>query len=297
MDQSSREDIYAQIYHHERIFPSPLERGSVFLEVMSGCRYGRCNFCDFRRDKLEIYDVNDLERQLGLLKLLADDRSRMHFLGCDPFFLDTRQLLLICELVGCYLPHIREFNMYARADDINAKSAGELAQLRQAGISELHVGLESGSDAVLAFHNKGETVAEIETALQKLERADIRYHLTMIPGLGGRKYSAEHAAKTAALLSRLHPATVWCYALLLWEDTPLYEMVQRGLFQPLTPRETLKEERLMLAQTELERECLFVDSTALQQYTLRTVLPAGKERLLRAMDDLIAAAESPPPEA
>ena len=290
----AKEEIYARVYHHERIFPSPYEHGSVFLELTSGCSYGKCSFCDFRRDKFEIYGIDDIERQLSLLKRVEDDRSRMHFLGCNPFFLDTGRLLAICELVRSYLPKIREFNMYARADDINGKTDEDLLLLRQAGITELHVGLETGSDAVLAFHNKGETAEEIRTALQRLERADIKYHLTMIPGLGGKKYSKEHAEKTAEMLSVLQPATVWCFSLLLWEDTPLYEMVRNGEFSPLTPLETLKEERLMLEKTEMTGECLFIDSTVLKKYTLRTVLPYGKANILKAMDELIAAEETAP---
>jgi radical SAM superfamily enzyme YgiQ (UPF0313 family) len=284
----TREEIYSQIYHHEQIFPPPLEQGSVFLEVMSGCRYGKCNFCDFRRDKLEVYELEDLERQLQLLKLLVDGRSRMHFLGCNPFFLDTETLLYICALAARYLPGIRAFNMYSRADDINAKTDRDLFLLRQAGITELHVGLESGSDAVLAFHNKGETADEIETALKRLEQADIRYHLTMIPGLGGKTFSKEHEEKTAALLSRLHPDTIWCFALILWENVPLHARIENGEFEPLTPLEILEEERRMMEKTEMERACRFIDSTVLKKYTLQTILPEGKAKLLAAMDQLIA---------
>ena len=285
--QFSREDFYAQIYHHEEIYPPPIEHESIFLEVMGGCRYGKCLFCDFRRDKLEIYGLPDIERQLGLLKAIEDDRHRMHFLGCNPFFLSTEILDFFCEMVKMYLPKVTEINMYARADDINAKSDEELRILRAAGITDLHVGLESGSDTILAFHNKGETAEEIETALLRLEAADIKYHVTMIPGLGGRAWSREHAVKTAEMLSRLNPSTVWCLSLKLWEKTPLYEMVQRGEFDPLTPLEILKEEREMVSRMEMLSHCHYIDSTVLQKYTLSVILPEGKSTLLRAMDRLI----------
>ena len=285
-----REDIYARIYHHEEIYPPPIEgeRGSILLDVTSGCRYGKCLFCDFRRDTFEVYGLEDIQRQLALLRQVAGDGDRMHFLGCNPFFLDTKVLLAIRGLVGEYLPQVASVNMYARAEDIQAKTDDELRRLREADITELHVGLEGGSDAVLSFHNKGETAHEIETALLRLEKANILYHVTMIPGLGGRYLSWEHAVKTAAILSRLHPETIWCLSLKLWERTPLYRLAQRGDFDPLTPMETLLEEREMVSRMNMSCSCRFIDSTVLQKYTISANLPKGKTDLLRAIDQLIA---------
>lgn len=288
------EDIYAQIYHHEEIYPPPIESESVYLDVTGGCRYGKCLFCDFRRDAFEVYTLEDIEHQLQLLRLVSAGKNRMHFLGCNPFFLDMEILAFLCEMAKAYLPDITEINMYARADDINAKTDEELVQLKAAGITDLHVGLESGSDTVLAFHNKGETVADIETALHRLEQADILYHVTMIPGLGGRYLSWEHAVKTAAMLSRLNPSTIWCLSLKLWEKTPLYKMVQQGEFEPLTPLEVLKEERDMISRMDLRAPCRFIDSTVLQKYTLAVMLPEGKQSLLTSIDSLVAMEESSP---
>ena len=129
---------------------------------------------------------------------------------------------------------------------------------------------------------------EIETALLRLEKAGILYHVTMIPGLGGRYLSWEHAVKTAALLSRLHPETIWCLSLKLWERTPLYRLAQRGEFDPLTPIETLLEEREMVSRMNMTHTCRFIDSTVLQKYTISANLPKGKTDLLRAIDHLIA---------
>lgn len=106
-------------------------RGAGLIWELMG-RYGKCLFCDFRRDKTEIYGLPDIERQLGLLRVIEDERNRMHFLGCNPFFLSAEILGFFCELVKHYLPKITEISMYARADDINAKSDEELRMLRAA---------------------------------------------------------------------------------------------------------------------------------------------------------------------
>lgn len=177
--------------------------------------------------------------------------------------------------------------MYARADDILRKSDQELMALVQAGLTELHIGLESGSNAVLMLHEKGETIEDIEEAMNALDRTGIRYHLTMIPGLGGRDLSREHAVKTAAVISRHRPMSVWCIALKVWPDTPLSRMVEDGTFYPLSFEEILREEREMVSRIDLTWPTLYVDSTVLGQYSIIGMLPEQKQVILQQMDHLL----------
>lgn len=177
--------------------------------------------------------------------------------------------------------------MYARADDILRKSDDELKALAHAGLTDLHIGLESGSDAVLALHEKGETIADIEHAMDALDRSGIRYHLTAIPGLGGRELSREHAIKTAAVISRHRPMSVWCIALKVWPETPLARMVEEGEFVPLTFEEILAEEREMVSRIDVQVPMLYVDSTVLNKYTILGMLPEQKDIMLQQMDILL----------
>ena len=177
--------------------------------------------------------------------------------------------------------------MYARADDILKKNSDELMSLAQAGLTDLHIGLESGSNAVLSLHEKGETIEDIEEAMDALDRCGIRYHLTAIPGLGGRQFSREHAIKTAAVVSRHCPMSIWCIALKVWPDTPLSRMIENGEFEPLTFEEILREEREMVENIHVKLPVLYVDSTVLNKYTIIGMLPEQKDSMLRQMDILL----------
>ena len=156
-----------------------------------------------------------------------------------------------------------------------------------AGLTDLHIGLESGSNAVLSLHEKGVTIEEIEEALYALERCGIRYHLTAIPGLGGKELSKEHAIKTAAVLSRHKAMSVWCIALKVWPDTPLSRMVEEGSFIPLTFEEILAEEREMMEGIHVVLPTLYVDSTVLNKYTILGMLPEQKQSMLQQIDLLL----------
>ena len=284
----TREEIFAQLYSTAEVYPPPLEQHSALLEVSIGCSYRKCKFCDFPRDGFSIFSMAEIARKIELLRLVIDGNPKLHMLGCNPFCLHTRQLLSILEMVHDRLPCIQEVSMYARADDVLRKSDRELTALANAGLTTLHIGLESGSNAVLLLHEKGETIEEIEQALYALERCGIRYHLTAIPGLGGRELSREHALRTAAVISRHIPMSVWCIALKIWDNTPLSQMVQEGIFQPLTYEEILREEREMVANIRTRLPFLYVDSTVLGQYTIAAMLPDQKNAVLQQMDQLLS---------
>ena len=284
----TREEIFAELYSGDTVYPPPLESKSALLEITTGCSYRRCKFCDFPKDTFSIFSMEDIARKIELLRLVIDGNPRLHLLGCNPFCLHARQLLSILAMVYDRLPCVQEVSMYARADDILRKTGDELMALAHAGLTDLHMGLESGSNAVLTLHEKGETIEDIEEAMNALDRCGIRYHLTAIPGLGGKALSREHAIKTGAVISRHTPMSVWCIALKVWPDTPLEQMVKDGVFQPLTPEEILREERDMIAGIQAKMPFLYVDSTVLMKYTVAAMLPDQKEFVLQQIDTLLA---------
>jgi len=283
----TREEIFAQLYSGDTVYPPPLESRSALLEVTTGCSYRKCKFCDFPKDTFTIASMTDIGHKIELLRLVIDGNPRLHLLGCNPFCLHTRQLLSILAMIHDRLPCVQEISMYARADDILRKSSDELKALAGAGLTDLHIGLESGSNAVLTLHEKGETIEDIEEALYALERCGIHYHLTAIPGLGGKELSREHAIKTAAVISRHQPMSVWCIALKIWPDTPLSRMVQEGEFVPLSFREILAEELEMVSRIQVNYPTLYVDSTVLNKYTILGMLPQQKDSMLQQMDHLL----------
>lgn len=287
----TREEIFAELYSGDTVYPPPLESKSALLEITTGCSYRRCKFCDFPKDTFSIFSMEDIARKIELLRLVIDGNPRLHLLGCNPFCLHTRQLLSILAMVYDRLPCVQEVSMYARADDILRKTGDELMALAHAGLTDLHMGLESGSNAVLTLHEKGETIEDIEEAMNALDRCGIRYHLTAIPGLGGKELSREHAVKTAEVISRHRPMSVWCIALKIWPDTPLSHMVEDGEFEPLTFEEILREEREMVSRIEMKIPMLYVDSTVLNKYTIIGMLPEQKNLILQQMDILLEKGE------
>ena len=282
----TREEIYASIYTHEEIYRPPQEDSSACLEVAMGCSWGKCLFCDFAKDKFQIHSMAKIEWNLRMLGRLEPDKKRLFFLGENAFVLSFDQLKQIIGMANTFMPNVKEFAMYARVDDVLRKTPEELRQLREMGVCDLHIGIESGSDSILLMMNKGVTSFDMIQAFQKLDKAGIGYYVTIILGLGGKAYRNLHALETVRLLNRLHPKCIWALKLKVWENTPLDKMVKRGEFEPMSNRDILFEERMLLEGLTLD-DCFYMDTTVLDKYTIQGYLPEGKEQMLGMINRLL----------
>lgn len=283
----TREELYQSIYTHDTIYLPPHEQTTAALEVSLGCSWHRCTFCDFAKDTFRIHPMERLEHDLKILAELRPEDTRLFFLGENAFCMDAGRILEIIGLTHRYMPKVREYAMYSRIDDILRKTDQELARLAGEGVQVLHIGVESGSDSILEARNKGITSAQVIEALTRLDQVGIDYYLTIIPGLGGRTFSRLHAIETARMLNQVHPRNIWCLKLKLWEDTILYKEAQAGNFDEMTPAEILREERLLLENLTVT-DCLFEDTTVLDQFTIQGALPGKKGELLGAIDYLLS---------
>lgn len=123
----------------------------------------------------------------------------------DALVLRTEDLLEILRHARAAFPTIRRVTTYARAQTVARKSLGGLQALRAAGLDRIHIGMESGSDAVLSLVRKGTTKVAQITVGKNVMAAGIELSEYFMPGLGGRELSEEHAAESAAVLSAIGP--------------------------------------------------------------------------------------------
>lgn len=282
----TREELYASLYQNGTVYRPLQEEQSILLEVAVGCSWHKCAFCDFTRDPFALLPLETIRRSAETLAQLGVPGNRVFLLGQNALVRPTAELLQIFGYIHHYLPQVTQISLYARAEDVNRKTAAELETLRQMGLCDLHIGVESGSDTVLLLANKGETADDLLRAFGKLDEAGIGYLVTSILGLGGRQMWKAHAIETARLYNRIHPRNIWVLGLRLFPGTELYRQARAGLFEPLTPRQMLLEERLLVQELTVEN-CFFMDTTAMNRYTLAADLPEGKEGLLHAINQLL----------
>jgi radical SAM superfamily enzyme YgiQ (UPF0313 family) len=188
------------------------------------------------------------------------------------------------------LPKVRRISSYCLPRNLRHKTVAELLELREAGLSLVYVGAESGDDEVLQRVNKGETFESTREALDKLGAAGISRSVMLLNGLGGRALSQQHAANSARLINLTQPE----FLATLVVSFPQGEARFRQAFaqwEPLNQQELFAEMAQFLQALELKRT-VFRSDHASNWLVLKGVLGAEKERLLAEVTNAMNRPES-----
>jgi len=173
------------------------------------------------------------------------------------FLQDANSLVLKPDMLVSILEHIRRrfpsverITSYARSQTIDRIREADLERIAVAGLNRIHIGLESGSDEVLAQVQKGCDQAMHIRAGLKVKSAGMELSEYVMPGLGGRELSREHALGTAAALNRIDPHFIRLRSLAIPNRTELFEQWQGGGFEKLGDREVAQEILLLIETLE-----------------------------------------------
>ena len=147
-------------------------------------------------------------------------------------------------------PGARRITSYARSHTIARIADQDLAAIASAGLNRIHIGLESGSDAVLKLVKKGATKAVHIKAGIKVKQAGMELSEYVMPGLGGRSLSTAHALETADALNRINPDFIRLRTLAIPFGVPLYRLYAEGRFEKCTDLMMAREILLFLETLE-----------------------------------------------
>jgi hypothetical protein len=164
----------------------------------------------------------------------------------NSLIMKTDQLLEVLAYLRRTFPSIVRVTTYARSKTLVQKSLDDLKAIRRAGLDRLHVGLESGDDALLKKICKGATAEIHIQGGQKALAAGFQLSEYWMPGLGGKTRWQDHARNTARVLSRIDPHYIRSRPFRPWSGTPLAQEVAEQAVEMLTPAEQLRELRLTM---------------------------------------------------
>jgi len=205
--------------------------------------------------------------------------------------LPAGELVEILEFLKEQIPEVTRITSYARAKTVSRKSLEELTAIRKAGLDRIHIGLESGSDAILSLMKKGVTAAEHIDAGVKAKAAGMTVSEYWMPGLGGKALSRENALETAKVFNAMNPDFIRLRSLRIPEIIPLHELVVEGTFQPLSDDEMVQEIRLMIENLEGITSTVTSDHMMNLLEDINGTLPRDKEKMLSGLDAYLALPE------
>ena len=253
------------------------------LEITQGCTHNRCKFCTMYKDvRFKMSPMDWIEEDLRELARCDPDARTIQLLSANPLALTYNRLAPVFEMIRRYLPKMEYIYLAGRVSDLKNKTVDELKALKEMGMREISLGVESGDDWTLDRIRKGYHAEDILEQCHKLEDAGIDYWMTFLNGVAGKSHSHEHAVNSAKIFSQCKPMVVGTGGLTLFPGTPLLEEAQRGEFDPLSEKEMLEELKLFVEN--LNVDCSFITHHTVAANLTGPNFLSRKDKIVSALD-------------
>ena len=315
-----------EFYFEQPPFRPPTEAYSLLIRVTRNCPWNKCEFCSmYKGSRFELRPVEEVKEDIRAMRRMADtvrewawrnghgdqvgavarangilwlnDGEVRHVFLADSnsVIIKTRDLVEIVEFIYETFPTVERVTSYARGKTLAKKTPEELRMLREAGLTRLHVGLETGDDELLAYIQKGATSDEMILGGRKAVEAGFELSEYVMPGLGGRERWEQHVRGTARVLNGIDPHFIRMRTFGVVPGTPLDEKHQRGEFTMQSIERLLVEVHALVEALEVRSEFVVSDHV-MNRYMWGAdgTLPGDKQRMLDMLDGMREAAAATP---
>jgi len=202
----------------------------------------------------------------------------------NSLILKTADLISILDFLNEKFPDVKRITSYCRSHTAARKTSADFEQLRKVGLSRIHIGMESGCDDVLSLINKGVTATDHIKAGLNIRQAGIELSEYVIPGLGGTKYTRQHALNTAKVLNAINPDFIRLRTLHVVPGTGLDELMGKGEFQTLKDDDVLKEIKLFVENLDVQNTYFASDHILNLLEELEGRFPEDKKKILSTIE-------------
>jgi len=185
----------------------PSEAYSCLIRFTRGCPWNKCEFCKmYKKIKFEIRDIEEIEKDIEEAPNIFGKNIRTVFIGdSDSLIMKVEDLEFLINKICEVFPDLERITSYARIRTLKAKKLNNLKRLYNAGLTRVHIGLESGSENVLNLIRKGSKPKDFIETAPIIRDSGIEFCFYVLLGIGGVEYSVEHAEETARVINEAKP--------------------------------------------------------------------------------------------
>jgi radical SAM superfamily enzyme YgiQ (UPF0313 family) len=201
----------------------------------------------------------------------------------NSLILKTDDLLTVLDFLREKFPQTKRITSYCRSHTAARKTVDEFEQLKKAGLSRIHIGMESGCDEVLSLIHKGVTASDHIKAGLNIRQAGIELSEYVMPGLGGAKWTHQHALETARVINVINPDFIRLRTLCVLPGTQMEALMKKGEFQPLNDEDILREINLFIENLDVQGTYLASDHILNLLEELEGKFPTDKPLILSAI--------------
>lgn len=271
-----------------RLYRPPSEADALIVQATIGCSWNHCIYCDMYRDKT--FRVRALAETLEDLDragaAVGAEVEKLFVADGDALVLDLDHWLPILGRARERFPNLRRVSCYAMARNVLGKTDDELRRLREAGLSLLYIGPESGDDPTLKRIAKGDDAAAHVEAARRVHAAGMELSVIALLGIAMER-SEEHARATAELVTRMDPEYFSALTVTIVPETPLDRLAKKGRFEVPPVPALLAELRTMVDEAR-PTSALFRTNHASNYLPLGGRLPHDRTRIVEVIDAAIS---------
>lgn len=230
-----------------KVYRPWMEANSLLIQTTYGCSHNTCTFCTMFDDKrFGIRKIEDIFADIEEARSYFARVSSIFLIDGNVLAIKTSMLLDILHKIRDVFPECKRVSMYAAMNDLRRKSVDELTSLREAGLSLVYAGLESGDRVVLEKVRKQMTPEQAIGGMEHAKASGIEVLLSIIYGLGGKYRSKEHIVETVKLLNIMKPEQIAPMTLTVQPTSVLESEVESGAFIQATALQIMQEEEYLL---------------------------------------------------
>ena len=272
----------------------PNEAPSALIRASRGCPWNKCLFCTmYKTLKFKPRTVEEVKRDI--------DTAVKIYRGAESVFIaDSDSLAMknideIIRYVKLRFPKSSRITSYARAKTLMKLGPDRLKKIKDAGLTRVHVGLESGDKKTLEFMCKGAIPGEMIAGGKAAKEAGLELSFYILIGAGGKDRLREHAVESAKVCNEVNPDFLRLRTLVVQRGSLLEEKRNSGQYKPTSPVEKLQEvkmyiEDLDLNQCELASDhftnYIWVENNVVYR-GVNGMLPQEKQQMLDILDNTL----------
>lgn len=273
--------------YDQPLFRPPSEARSLIFQVTLGCSWNRCTFCEMYTSKqFTVRPWSEVETEIRTAALSLPETEKVFLADGDTLVLSNKKLLPILELLREKFPQLKRITSYALPKNLLVKSVEELRELQAAGLTMIYYGIESGDPLVLQKIDKGATREEMIEGMAKAHEAGLVISTTNLLGVGGKKFSEQHALNTADLLSQTKPKFISFLTLMFPLGEERFRKAFGDDYEELNQVELFEELKLIVEKLNVDNS-EFRSNHASNYLPIKAHLPDDKEEVLTLIDAAI----------
>ena len=229
----------------------PNEATSALIRASRGCPWNRCLFCTmYKTFKFKPRSVEEVKKDI-------DNAVKIYKGARTIFIADSDSLVMkgieeIIKHLKLRFPDADRITSYARAKTLMKLGPERLKKIKDAGLTRVHVGLESGDKETLEFMQKGATPEEMIAGGKAAKEAGLELSFYILIGAGGKERLKEHAVGSARVCNEVNPDFIRLRTLVVQRGSLLEEKMNSGDYKPTSPIEKLEEVKAFIENLNIK---------------------------------------------